>query len=138
MSYTGESYNGKKWVSSVGAANQFVTLDNIMVKIKPGANDHKVQIKTVSGSVLISGPCLAMQGTTLTAPFVYQQTITNSAWVDLLPANIYGLAGSTQRILIRTNNSASNQGIYMITANAGNLIAVGDFDKYGFTLERLA
>ena len=138
MSYEGQTHNGKYYKSAVLQAGQFLTLDNIMTWIRPVVNGHRVQVKTVAGNINISGHALGLQTTALGAPSIYDTTVTNSTWVDLMPVNIYGLTGSTQRIIIRTNYQGLNQGVYAITANAGVLTGTGAFDKFGLTLERLA
>ena len=138
MSYTGENYNGKKYVSKVGPANTEATLDNVMVRIKAGANQNKVQVKAVTGSITLYGVNISMQQTTVGNLSTNGIVVTSATWVDILPANTYAFAGCTQKIIVRSNLYANNQGVYAITANAGNGTGATGFDKFGITLERLA
>ena len=140
MSYYGATHNGRPYQTGVLQAGQFLKYDNLMCWIKPGANSHKVQVKTVTASMIINGHAMAMQTTAINAPTIFDTTITNSAWTDLMPVNVYGVTGSTQRILIRCDDPATKRvhGIYVITAHAGALTGVGAFDKFALTLERMA
>jgi len=137
MSYTGEAYNGRKTESGFVAPGVPLTLDNLIVQIKPGANSNKIQIKTVTGSIAIYGVVLWMQATVYTPVSAYGMTLSSGGFVDFFPANYFNETGCVQKIWFRTNLGANNQGVYCITGIAGTGSGPAGFDKFSLCIERL-
>ena len=137
MSYTGESYNGKKYVHAIASENQFITLDDIVVKVGAGFNSRRINIKSVTNNGNLWGINLVQQDLTIVAPSALGLGLYNSIWTEILPGYWFDLNGSTQKLLIRDNQYANNRGVYQITVVAGVGNNASGFNKFSLLIERL-
>ncbi len=139
MSYTGESYNGKKYIHAILTENQELRLDDIICKVGAGTNSRRLNIKTVSSQSNIVGVSVVQQNTAFVAPSLNYNAISTTGWTEILPGYFFDLNGSLQKVTIRTERSNFNfyQAFYIITIVAGVGNNASGFNKFSLTIERL-
>jgi hypothetical protein len=140
MSYTGESYNGTKYLHTIASAGTILRLDNIIVEVNNVSNNWRIKIKTVTGGIAVFGVCNYYQGATIYPDSAYSIGVGNGSYYEFFSTpfvRAMSETGCVQELYFRTNASAYNQGIYHLCAIAGVGSSAPGFDKISLTIKRL-
>ena len=137
MSYTGEAYNGKKFIHDIVEENEEVKLDDIICKIGAGNNNRKLYIKSVTNTGNFWGANYMQQNNVVTGPSAYGMGLYKDLWTEILPGYWFDMNGSTQKLIMRTDQNSKNRGLYQITIVAGVGNNASGFNKFSLLIERL-
>ena len=140
MSYTGESYNGTKYLHTIASAGTILRLDNIIVEVNNVSQAWRIKIKTVTGTIGVFGICNYYQGSAIVPDSAYNIAVGNANYYEFFSTPFLrsmAETGCVQELYFRSNASARNQGIYHLCAIAGVGNWTAGFDKISLTIKRL-